>query len=195
MMNDCTVFSCTNTHTHTVNLFIYFLINLLRCGGNTGDTCPCLIFQIRFSDSLRFISSNKVYLYEACYKIVRYNMRLSKIHKIYHNKKRKNRTHKQNSSKTKTKLTVCYLHFPVFFFLSLTSLFSHLHKCISVHFVCIVRPLDVMISSPNQPLSSDRPYEILCEAVGSRPPAKITWWLGQQELFTHQQKVIYFYIY
>lgn len=57
-----------------------------------------------------------------------------------------------------------------------------------------MRPLDVMISSPNQPLSSDRPYEILCEAVGSRPPAKITWWLGQQELFTHQQKVIYFYL-
>lgn len=54
-----------------------------------------------------------------------------------------------------------------------------------------MRPLEVIIGSPNQPLSSDRRYEIICEAVGSRPPAKITWWLGSQELFTHQQKVIY----
>lgn len=72
-----------------------------------------------------------------------------------------------------------------------------MYPCYMYSFILasIVRPLDVMISSPNQPLSSDRPYEILCEAVGSRPPAKITWWLGQQELFTHQQKVIYFYVY
>lgn len=51
-MNDYIV-----AYPHTVNIVIYFLINLLRCGGNQGDTymCALLIFQIRFSDSLRFI--------------------------------------------------------------------------------------------------------------------------------------------
>lgn len=52
-----------------------------------------------------------------------------------------------------------------------------------------VRPLSVEIMFPNQPLSSERGYEVDCEAVGSRPPAKITWWMDGVELKSHSQKV------
>lgn len=56
--------------------------------------------------------------------------------------------------------------------------------------VCIaVRPLLVEISFNNQPMSADRKYEIDCQAIGSRPPAKITWWMGNLELHGHSQKV------
>lgn len=56
-------------------------------------------------------------------------------------------------------------------------------------FFFTVRPLSVEILFNNQPLSSDRNYQIECEAVGSRPPAKITWWMGGIELTGHTQKV------
>lgn len=38
-------------------------------------------------------------------------------------------------------------------------------------------------------MSADRKYEVECQAVGSRPPAKISWWMGNVELFAHNQKV------
>lgn len=41
-----------------------------------------------------------------------------------------------------------------------------------------VRPLSVELLFGNQPLSADRRYDIQCQAVGSRPPAKITWWIN-----------------
>ncbi|XP_037942787.1 cell adhesion molecule 3-like [Teleopsis dalmanni] len=52
-----------------------------------------------------------------------------------------------------------------------------------------LRPLLVEISFNNQPMSADRKYEIECQAIGSRPPAKITWWMGNMELHAHSQKV------
>lgn len=52
-----------------------------------------------------------------------------------------------------------------------------------------VRPLTVEILFNNQPLSADRRYEIECQAIGSRPPAKISWWLGDIELPNHFPKV------
>lgn len=54
-----------------------------------------------------------------------------------------------------------------------------------------VRPLSVDILFNNQPLSADRNYELECQAIGSRPPSKITWWLGGIELTGHTQKVIW----
>lgn len=54
-----------------------------------------------------------------------------------------------------------------------------------------VRPLSVDILFNNQPLSADRNYEIECQAIGSRPPSKITWWMGDIELSGHTQKVNY----
>lgn len=58
-----------------------------------------------------------------------------------------------------------------------------------------VRPLSVEILFSNQPLSSDRNYQIECEAIGSRPPAKITWWMGGIELTGHTQKVRAYYVF
>ncbi|XP_037924795.1 synaptogenesis protein syg-2 isoform X2 [Hermetia illucens] len=52
-----------------------------------------------------------------------------------------------------------------------------------------LRPLMVDISFNNQPMSADRKYEIECQAIGSRPPAKITWWMGKTELHAFNQKV------
>lgn len=68
--------------------------------------------------------------------------------------------------------------------------------CAAVYgFFFAVRPLSVEILFNNQPLSSDRNYQIECEAVGSRPPAKITWWMGGIELTGHTQKVRAYYVF
>lgn len=56
----------------------------------------------------------------------------------------------------------------------------------------LVRPLVVEITFNNQPLSADRNYDIECQAIGSRPPAKITWWLNGQEVEGRSQTVRYF---
>ncbi|XP_071533060.1 protein turtle homolog B-like isoform X3 [Panulirus ornatus] len=41
-----------------------------------------------------------------------------------------------------------------------------------------LRPLDVAIHHPREPLSAGRTYEVLCSSRGSRPPAVLTWWWG-----------------
>lgn len=45
-----------------------------------------------------------------------------------------------------------------------------------------VRPLLVEILSSNNPFSADRLYEIPCQTYGSRPPAKIMWFIENKEL-------------
>ncbi|XP_047502942.1 nephrin-like [Penaeus chinensis] len=45
-----------------------------------------------------------------------------------------------------------------------------------------LRPLDVNIHHPREPLSSGRTYEVLCSSKGSRPPAVLTWWRGSVRL-------------
>nr|CAD7567686.1 unnamed protein product [Timema californicum] len=45
-----------------------------------------------------------------------------------------------------------------------------------------VGPLDVRILGANQPLSSGRRYDLLCQSSGSRPPATITWSRNGQRL-------------
>lgn len=52
-----------------------------------------------------------------------------------------------------------------------------------------MRPISAEILFSNQPLSADRLYQFECEAIGSRPPAKITWWMGGIEMSGHTQKV------
>lgn len=39
-------------------------------------------------------------------------------------------------------------------------------------------PLDVRILEPKQPFTAGRKYELICQSIGSRPPAKVTWWIG-----------------
>jgi hypothetical protein len=48
----------------------------------------------------------------------------------------------------------------------------------TIHFYLTVRPLHVEVLFHNQPLSADRQYEIECQAIGSRPPSIITWWMN-----------------
>lgn len=52
-----------------------------------------------------------------------------------------------------------------------------------------VRPLSVDILLNNQPLSADRTYDIECQAIGSKPTAKITWWMNGVQLRSFREKV------
>ncbi|KZC13410.1 Nephrin [Dufourea novaeangliae] len=53
-----------------------------------------------------------------------------------------------------------------------------------------LKPLSVTIlSSDHAPLSADRKYEINCMTVGSRPPAKLTWYMDGRKLTNHTEKV------
>ncbi|XP_046401780.1 hemicentin-1 isoform X2 [Ischnura elegans] len=56
---------------------------------------------------------------------------------------------------------------------------------VEMHF----KPLSATILNKNQGLSADRKYEIVCQAVGSRPPAKITWWKDNKRLESFVEKV------
>ncbi|KAH0952303.1 hypothetical protein HN011_005635, partial [Eciton burchellii] len=52
------------------------------------------------------------------------------------------------------------------------------------------RPLSVTIlSSEHAPLSANRKYDINCMTVGSRPPAKLSWYLDGKRLTNHTDKV------
>ncbi|KAL4709359.1 hypothetical protein ACJJTC_007091 [Scirpophaga incertulas] len=51
-----------------------------------------------------------------------------------------------------------------------------------------LRPLLVEILAREQPLSVAQEAELACRAVGSRPPAVITWWLGDTQLTAYTQK-------
>lgn len=55
-----------------------------------------------------------------------------------------------------------------------------------------VRPLEVEILFNNQPLSADRQYEVECQAIGSRPPSVITWWMNGLALVAQPTKVNWF---
>ncbi|CAN7991271.1 unnamed protein product [Ixodes hexagonus] len=46
----------------------------------------------------------------------------------------------------------------------------------------ILRPLLAVVRRGDTPLSAEIPVEIVCEAVGSRPPAAITWWRNGVQL-------------
>ncbi|XP_049286436.1 hemicentin-1 isoform X1 [Anopheles funestus] len=50
-----------------------------------------------------------------------------------------------------------------------------------------LRPLTVEIVNGSSPLSADRRYIVQCQSMGSRPPAKITWWMGGVQLTATNQ--------
>lgn len=56
-------------------------------------------------------------------------------------------------------------------------------------FVITVKPLSVDILLNNQPLSADRLYDIECQAIGSKPSARITWWMNGVQLRNFREKV------
>ncbi|KAK6638849.1 hypothetical protein RUM43_007118 [Polyplax serrata] len=55
--------------------------------------------------------------------------------------------------------------------------------------VLTVKPVLVSILSSNNPLSADRSYELTCQSVGSRPPAKITWWMDNKLLDNYSEEI------
>ncbi|XP_076310293.1 protein turtle-like [Tachypleus tridentatus] len=44
------------------------------------------------------------------------------------------------------------------------------------------RPIAVQVLDKDRPLSAEKSTQLRCQAVGSRPPAKISWWKGSQQL-------------
>ncbi|XP_046838237.1 synaptogenesis protein syg-2-like isoform X3 [Vespa crabro] len=53
-----------------------------------------------------------------------------------------------------------------------------------------LRPLSVSIlSSEHAPLSADRKYNISCMTVGSRPPAKLSWYMDHKKMENYTEKV------
>ncbi|XP_050679946.1 nephrin-like [Leptidea sinapis] len=60
---------------------------------------------------------------------------------------------------------------------------------VNVQIQLYLRPLQVEILAREQPLSVGNEAELACRAVGSRPPAVITWWLNDKQLIvTESQK-------
>ena len=45
-----------------------------------------------------------------------------------------------------------------------------------------VKPLDTLIITPNRPLVTGIRSELQCRSTGSRPPAQISWWKGNNRL-------------
>ncbi|CAG7784871.1 unnamed protein product, partial [Allacma fusca] len=45
-----------------------------------------------------------------------------------------------------------------------------------------LRPLEVTLLGSNQPVSARQEIEIVCQSVGSRPPAEINWYKDGQHL-------------
>lgn len=52
-----------------------------------------------------------------------------------------------------------------------------------------MKPLKVEILQKSRALSAERDYEIECLAVGSRPSANISWYLGEKPVKHLAQKV------
>ncbi|XP_045133335.1 nephrin-like [Portunus trituberculatus] len=52
----------------------------------------------------------------------------------------------------------------------------------SVTINVLLKPLSVEIVGDVGTLSAGRPVELVCRAVGSRPPARITWWRGARNI-------------
>jgi len=46
-----------------------------------------------------------------------------------------------------------------------------------------------ILSSEHAPLSANRKYDINCMTVGSRPPAKLSWYMDDMKLTNHTDKV------
>ncbi|VVC44609.1 Hypothetical protein CINCED_3A001155 [Cinara cedri] len=59
----------------------------------------------------------------------------------------------------------------------------------SVTIEMYLKPLEVQVLSSRQPLSNGRTYEVKCQAIGSKPPANITWWKDNEELKNTSQSV------
>jgi hypothetical protein len=56
-----------------------------------------------------------------------------------------------------------------------------------------VRPLEVTLLGSNQPMSALQEIEIVCQSVGSRPPAEISWYKDGHHLQSSREEVNHLY--
>ncbi|XP_066903995.1 nephrin isoform X2 [Halyomorpha halys] len=56
---------------------------------------------------------------------------------------------------------------------------------VEIHF----KPMNVSIITEMQPMSANRKYKIVCVSIGSRPPAKISWWRDNELLTSVSEKI------
>lgn len=45
-----------------------------------------------------------------------------------------------------------------------------------------VKPLDINIQPPEKTLSAGNTVELVCTSSGSRPPAVLSWWKGDEQV-------------
>jgi len=59
--------------------------------------------------------------------------------------------------------------------------------------ICInvftVSPIEVSILGKTSRITAGKKYDLLCQSVGSRPPAHITWWLDDRRLESAKETV------
>ncbi|XP_022644624.1 uncharacterized protein LOC111243395 isoform X3 [Varroa destructor] len=51
-----------------------------------------------------------------------------------------------------------------------------------------LKPLDVTIQPVERPLSANKEVELVCTSTGSRPPATLSWWKGNQQIRTTREE-------
>ncbi|XP_054716331.1 nephrin-like isoform X1 [Uloborus diversus] len=51
-------------------------------------------------------------------------------------------------------------------------------------------PQEVRITTPRRPLSSGEILEVVCQTFGSRPPSKISWWIGQESMTAQAKEIV-----
>lgn len=57
-------------------------------------------------------------------------------------------------------------------------------------FLFAVSPLEVAILGKSSRITAAKKYDLMCQSVGSRPPAHITWWLDDRRLESAKETVI-----
>lgn len=70
---------------------------------------------------------------------------------------------------------------------------SNIMSCKKIFFSFTVRPLEVTLLGSNQPMSALQEIEIVCQSVGSRPPAEISWYKDGQHLKSSKEEVNHLY--
>lgn len=52
-----------------------------------------------------------------------------------------------------------------------------------------VSPLEVTILGKSSRITAGKKYDLMCQSIGSRPPAHITWWLDERRLESTKETV------
>lgn len=54
----------------------------------------------------------------------------------------------------------------------------------------IVSPQEVRIVTPRRFLSAGDELEVVCQTYGARPPARLSWWVGQESLTANARETV-----